>query len=382
MPRVFRRRDRIETYRGSYADYMGDTDVIRLDYPRVIDITSSIGDYHGRPIADSGLDSVQRRGYVFVNGSIRGSHGLARFKSYPVLPQNGYSAVPLIAPPLGWVLTLVAGTNPSRPVVTPPELLQNLYELPRMLRNLASFLANPKTVLTPKGAANEYLGIKFGWLPMIKDIMDVLDMQDHIDKRLKEVKQLHSGKGLRRRRKFGDNSAVFSTSAAISHYGTAGSLLRGSVTVKNEAWATIRWKPTESLPYHPDDSRYRNHIRNVVLGLTPEGMAKGLWNVIPWTWLAGWFTNIGSLVLSRSNSIGASWGHACFMSQQTVTIVGSDLVVTGSGGKYIDAKPSGTYTHITKSRVTGTAATPGFFMPMLDMSRLSVLGALVLQRFR
>lgn len=343
----------------------------------------TVSDQIGRPIIPSPCTISQQRGCVFIDGFMSSGNGIGLgLEEIPYLPTAGANPfVDVLSAPSGWVLTLVARTNPSRPNLNPPEMLQNLYELPRMIRNLWSFLKHPRTVFTPKGASNEYLGLQFGWIPFIKDITDLLDLQGLIDRRLKELHQLYSGKGLRRRVPFGNDtmSAVASTSfpgrnsVIVTAY--------NSRDIKRKSWGTIRWKPTAALPYyHPGDVRYRNHVRNVVLGLTPEGLFKGLWAVIPWTWLIGWFTNIGSYALAQSNTVPAQWGEACFMSQMTVTTKPSGYKVTGLvRGKY---EQHGEHVWTKKTRLVGsTVLTPGLNMPFLDMFKLSVLAALGTQRF-
>lgn len=350
-------------------------------------ITVSYGDECadrvGRPVIPSPFTSTQRRGCMFIDGFMSNGVGLALgLESVPYLASSGLGVQsdPL-SPPSGWVLTLIARTNPSRPNLNPPEMLQNLVELPRMIRNLWNFLQHPKTVLTPRGAANEYLGLQFGWIPFVKDITDLLDLQGLIDKRLKELDKLHSGEGLRRRIPFGGDTQVAVGSTTFPGLYSVSVTVSVSHKIVRKSWATIRWKPSEPLPfYHPSDARYRNHIRNVVLGLTPEGLAKGLWAVIPWTWLIGWFTNVGSYALAKSNSIPATWTEACFMSQRTWTAEPMGYKTSGlSKGNYA---LTGGYSSTVKTRIIGSSlVTPGLNMPFLDMFKLSVLGALGTQRF-
>jgi hypothetical protein len=250
-----------------------------------------------------------------------------------------------------------------------------------MLRNAVKFFQHPKTILTPKGAANEYLGLKFGWLPFINDIQELLNLQELIDKRQKELKDLYnSPKGIRRRLKFGDDTQVLKRSNTFSLQGSSIVTCPISLTVKRARWATIRWKPTSPPAYHPDDSRFRDQTRRIILGLTPQGLAKGAWDVIPWTWLIGWFTNIGKLTTAFANTIPASHSEACFMCSWSAGAVGQDPTVSFTNRYKLNV--SGLATRTVKARYVGGTVVPGFNMPFLDMSRLSVLGALGIQRFK
>lgn len=387
MPRTLRTRSRSHSFEGKIKTWFGPgpSGPPTTTSTRTVVRNSTITDWVGRPVTASSLVSDQRSGAIFVHGAVLSGTGYyIEFDSVPTVGSNfGSTDVDPLSAPNGWVLRLVAGTNPSRPNITPPEMVQNLIELPKMILNAWKFLQHPRTVTTPRGAANEYLGIKFGWIPFIKDIADLLDLQDLIDKRLKELKKLHSGKGLRRRLKFGEDTKSYRGTEDFTFPGVNSSIrVAFSLDVKKSAWATIRWKPTEPPPYHLDDVRTRARVRNIVLGLTPEGMAKGLWNVLPWTWLAGWFTNVGDYFLSGSNTVPAQWGSACFMSKVQITT--SPGVITPIGNaKPIKVNAFGSASRVTRSRLVGTPTLlPGLNMPFLDMSRLSVLGALGIQRFR
>jgi hypothetical protein len=263
-------------------------------------------------------------------------------------------------------------------------MLQDLIDLPRMIKNIGQALTNPKRAIGgDREIANSYLAAKFGWLPLFDDLHKLLDLQSYILKRNKELHQLYSGKGLRRRLSFGGETRVSKCYSVIGLLGPLGStaMCRGSYKTVKTRWATIRWKPTTLPPYHPDDHRWNDLSRRLLLGLTPEGMAKGLWDVIPWTWLLGWFSNIGKFTLAQSNTIPASHSNGCFMSQ-TEAIVTPGMVEYAPnvrGNLYM----SGEITRRRKTRIVSSPIIlPGLNMPFLDMSRLSVLGALTVQRLR
>lgn len=386
MARIVRNRSRSESIQGtryffSNSSWQGDPSILKFTIAR----NSSCADRTGSPVVASPFVSDQRSGAVRWYGRYRNGVSSIELEKYPTIGAAGFSNVEVqpLSAPNGWILTAVARSNPSRPVVTPPELIQNLIELPKLLRNTWKVLRHPKTVFSPKGAANAYLGYKFGWKPMIEDILKVLDLQKEVNKRTSELNRLYTGKGLRRRLTFGKETiakASYDSGPALSGANTYVKLHHSQTCVK-ESWATVRWKPTAPPPYHPSDERNTNNVRRIVLGLTPEGLMKGLWNVIPWTWLIGWVTNIGSYTLLHSNTVPAKWTEACFMSKSTVFTEASacepvncdDFGVTGMGQA----------TRIIRTRIVGgTIALPGVNMPFLDMSRLSTLAALGVQRSR
>lgn len=386
VTRVLRTRSRSFTVSGSVALYPSPNYTGTPSYtPGTITRSSSCSDYRGRPITDSPFTSYQRSGAVIWNGKARNGVSSRIFLKFP---QSGggtgepdalaYNTLP---PPNGWYLTAIARSNPSRPVVTPPELLQDFVEIPRQLRDVWKALRHPKSIVTPKGLANNYLGIKFGWLPLLEDVENLLNLQALVTKRSQELAQLYSGRGLRRRIKFGEDTKSFSTYNDIAMSGVNSFVrLRHDQLITKKSWATIRWKPTEIPPYHPQDARSINQIRRIVLGLTPEGMAKGLWNVIPWTWLIGWFTNVGSYLLVKSNTVPAIYSNCCFMSMMVSTIV--PVNPTAINCIIDEMKPSGGLLRIDRTRIVADYVLPGVNIPFLGVSQLSVLAALGTQRMR
>lgn len=351
-----------------------------------INKTCSITDSWHRPIVPSPLTSTQWRGDLMANGSVTSSqsydtlHWKFKFINYPLSAPTTLNVTPLTAP-AGWTLDLVAGTNPSRPVLMPPTLLQDIYELPKQIFESGKLLKKAKKDYTSKDAANAHLLTQFGWLPLIEDLQKLLKLQEYILKRNKELQQLYSGKGLRRRLKFSDDSQTEAGKDTLAMYGLSNYVTLGyTVTVKRRTWGTIHWRPTAPPLYHPLDYRNHNYVRNIVLGLTPEGIAKGLWDVIPWTWLIGWFTNIGKYLLAHSNTVPAAWSEACFMSEVVVNTVAGRA--DGSGISDLKIEISGVRQMTTKTRQVSSSITPGFNVPYLDTWRLSILSALFVQRLQ
>jgi hypothetical protein len=283
-----------------------------------------------------------------------------------------------LAAPDGWLLDLIAGTNPSRPVVNIPELIEDIVDLPKAVKGLGDLILNPGKLIKPKGLAGEYLGVQFGWLPLIDDLTKLLDFQRYAIKRNRELHQLYSGKGLRRRLKFADDTAVSTTTMSTS-VGISIVTLTCSLVVKRTSWGTIHWYPTDLPPYHPDDLRWNQLSTKLVVGATPEAMLNGIWKVIPWTWLIGWFTNVGKFTLANSWTVPAQHGAGCFMSEVDAELSSAGVTATNAAS----AVPThgGKATHTSKTRLVSDVVTAGVNIPYLDMFRLSILSALFVQKF-
>lgn len=349
--------------------------------------SSTCSDYVGRPVTDSNFSSRQRYGCIRVNGRFLSAYqqSLLRYSSfdnYPLVDGSGLeNSLVVPSPPSGWALDLVARTNPSRPVVTPLTLLQDLVELPKMLVEAASILKNPRRLATPKGAASTYLGTLFGWMPLVDDIKTMLNLQSYIDKRCQELNKLfNSSSGLKRRVQLGDDHVTDSIEFTIAGQGSAVMTVPVSRTLRTRRWATIRWTPSGNVPYHPNDAQVNRLARQVVSGMTSEGLAKGLWDVIPWTWMINWFTNVGKYALAHSNTVPAKHSPPCYMVELSIDYALGIPRTVGIASN--DTRLTSDMSFTWKNRTVSSSITPGCYLPFLDRSRLSVISALAIQRWK
>ncbi|UJQ85573.1 MAG: putative maturation protein [Alehxovirus allonemoriscola] len=275
---------------------------------------------------------------------------------------------------------LRARTNPSRPVVTPLTLLQDVVELPKMLKDAGRLMNKHGRTgnLSAKDIANQNLAVQFGWMPLVHDLQNLLDLQRHMHLRAKELNRLYQKGGLKRRIRLGSGTAqatVLAPSAAISFAGVwNGKYERISHFDK---WGTIRWKPTSLPPWGNDVERQNLAIARIVSGFTPEGLMQGAWDVVPWTWLLDWFTNAGDFLLTHSNFVPAESTHACVMTRfQTTTYYRKD---TGSS-PWLEGG-DGVSVLTTKRRNVGDSLDFAR-VPFIGLRRLSILGSLFIQKFK
>jgi len=273
---------------------------------------------------------------------------------------------------------LLTRTNPSRPDLNPLLLLQDIVDIPAQLKDVGRLIKTPKKdLLTPKEVANQYLGASFGWLPLFKDVQDLFELQSHIHKRIMELQKLYSGKGLRRRLHLGEwhtessNRVLFGGTNSCSFFG------RESINSQTVRWGTVRWKP--SVIYsrsQPSDAEIINQAKRASIGLSVEGVLQGAWELIPWTWVLDWFTNVGHFALQYSNTVPASPTEACIMTQSIASYRWDNPVLPlGLSGGYGDA----TYTSLDRYVGSGTISAS---LPFIGWERLSILSALFVQRFQ
>jgi hypothetical protein len=291
---------------------------------------------------------------------------------------NTHVAMPNASIIAGDFATLLARTNPSRPVVTPLTLLQDVIELPRMLRDAGKLMRKGRKGLSAKDIANQNLAIQFGWMPLIQDVQHLLDLQSHVQKRTAEIHRLYQKQGLKRRITLGTGSGQ--STVLVPNAASGGSGLWNAKFERIghfKKWGTVRWKPTSLPPYLSDTERLNHQVQKIVGGLTPEGLLSGAWDVLPWTWLVDWFTNAGDFLLTHSNTVPAESGHASVM-LNTVTKSycshygnTSSWLTGGDGTSILENKRRNVGTGLTLARV-----------PFIGLRRLSILGSLFIQRFK
>lgn len=342
-------------------------------------VDETCDDSTGRPLTSSyfSVTREERTGLSPVNGEfIHAIQGKVTASGYiPYLGRNDDIAGESLVEVTGGAADLIARTNPSRPVVSPLTLAQDVIGIPRLLKDVGKLIRTPTRLLSPREAANQFLGAKFGWLPLIDDAKKLMNLQSYAQQRLGELDRLYSSGGLKRTltldTKVGSRDSVVILDSGVPGFS---SICRKSTICVAKRWGSVRWKPTSAPPYNSSDTSRIQKANQLVAGLTPEGLSQGAWDLIPWTWITDWFYDVGTLMLQSSNSIPAVPTDVCIMTQYTSnTEWGPAPTAFGPW--------SGSATRIVKTRGVGSGGvTAG--LPFLDTNRLSVLGALFVQRFK
>lgn len=247
-----------------------------------------------------------------------------------------------------------------------------------MLKDVGRLMFTPPRRLGARDAANAQLVTQFGWVPFIKDIHDLLNLQRSIAERQNELRRLYSSQGLKRTLTLGNYSGVQVENGQFFASSGNGLTHTGSVTryTKAKAWGTIRWKPNVALSVAPDDQALRYAAQRTVTGITNIGLMKGLWDVIPWTWLIGWFTNVSDYAIAVSDQIPCSpTANTCVMVERETRNDFSNIGLNQglSGGK-------GYSTLISRERFVSAKPSISIYEPFIGPQRLSILSALAVQK--
>lgn len=250
-------------------------------------------------------------------------------------------------------------TRPGNPLASLGQFLVELRDLPR----LPELLFHRASIL--KAAGSDYLNYEFGWKPFIQDMRKLYRAQRIMDKRLS---QLIRDNGLPVRRHFEEKAPIEHEEMYVG----------SSATSTHGQWLGNFWDVfgTDSLPYPPEDWDFFNDLyltvgdypyvvgpsewpgsahvkwvrntstvtrfcctykyyipdigssqwtRKAVGALYGAELTPALlWELIPWSWLIDWFSNVGDILSNVSaNAVDHEVLDNCYVSR---TIVQDDIV--------------------------------------------------------
>lgn len=276
--------------------------------------------------------------------------------------------------------TAISLTAPTNPVMDATVSLAELYRegIPAMLG--AGLLKNRAG--RAKGAAGDYLGYQFGWLPLISDIRSACTAISESEQILSQLER-DSGKNVRRRYTFplhrestSDRHSQAPNPTLNSTYWSA----RQTNVVdhyEREVWFS------GCYTYHLDPNRSEvkriaDQARHLLgLKLTPDV----LWNLAPWSWLSDWVVNIGPVManvgLFANDGLTLRYGYTmeCARRKHFERVEGIQSPIS-------TVPPSllGNYEVVRKRRVRATPFSMGLIAEGFNARQWSILTALGISR--
>jgi hypothetical protein len=203
-----------------------------------------------------------------------------------------------------------ARTNPSRPYVDIPVNILELGDVISMIRhrgigiitNANELISTNRTHRHIRNAGRTNLLYQFGIAPLVGDLVKVANFQEQVQNRIRELDRLSSPRGLRRTIALGGWSTQASYDRVMqSHqYYWTDQVRQTTVQIVR---AHLRWFPDGSYGSLSTSDRQRLALRSV-LGLT--GDLATLWEIIPWSWLIDWGSNVGQFFGATRNIIPAT----------------------------------------------------------------------------
>jgi hypothetical protein len=276
----------------------------------------------------------------------------------------------------------MASSNPNKPVVSLPVFLAELKDIPRTIFRLGDMLLNRGGLTTvDKAFASSYLGVSYGWAPLIGDLAKLFQFQDLVEKKIRELNRMHSNGGIRRKRVLQRDSTTLTDGPwAMNTAGGLGIYARCTRVTTYTEWCTVRWSLKPSSAPKPTDMDIRRQAENIVRGTTwqhdPWAIASDLWELTPWSWLTDWFTNVGDYLNAHRGYVPVQASRGCVM-KHTHTVG----AFSRTSGNATTTGGDGTIERHTKlRRVVSTTPLVEAGIPFLTGHQLSILGSLALTR--
>lgn len=290
-------------------------------------------------------------------------------------------------------LGLFRDTLPTHPEFSSFYNAAELKDIPQMMRSTVRLLKDFQGVLSkPKGIADQYLNLKFGWESTLEAIKDLLYAPTRIAKR---INYLISRRGqattYRTSRKFVDEvpsipPAEFQLMAGWESLKSFGTVAKRKVELRLALNATLEF-PEVIIP------EVRYDLWTELLGANPT--PTDLYNLIPWSWLADWFAGLGdylSLIdrVSRDPSM-VNYGFFSYVSTGKVTYsyvtqqTNSDLYIyppqptlNRSKTFYYPYSAELTFRYHRRRDVTSISEVKAISLPgSLAVDQLAIIGALL-----
>jgi hypothetical protein len=160
-----------------------------------------------------------------------------------------------------------------------------------------------------RNLGSEYLNVVFGWKPFVKDLQGMYNLWKSLDKQMAQIVR-DNGKGIRRKAKLKTEQDMTSESKSytipfVNLYSAPG-WVGGSPAYTHWStqtrWTEEVWFSGSYRYYIPDvgSSQWTRRAKLALFGALPT--PELVWEVMPWSWLIDWFTNVGDVVSNASTN--------------------------------------------------------------------------------
>lgn len=223
-----------------------------------------------------------------------------------------------------YALNVIERTNPSRASIDAMTNLAEIREIPSLIKEAFElgmrdvYRAFPKALYrTFSRVAKLNIMYQFGVAPLLSDLRKCLEFQALVDARVDELERMMSKRGLRRTIVLQNDSAASTTSSKVSMH-SQGVSLDAYVTKHTMRKITghIRWHPYSN--FIRADRDIRKDALKVVSGNTVDFVT--VYNLLPWSWLIDYFTNLGQFVSAGRNTVEAYHDPVRIMDKLTTIV--------------------------------------------------------------
>jgi len=297
----------------------------------------------------------------------------------------------------------IRSTLPTNPISDLPTAIGELISdgLPELIGSKIKY----GTRVSSSSVADEYLNGVFGIQPFFRDLQNFAYAVTRADALIAQYAS-NSGKLIRRRLNIREenshDSAVVDNNDGYARfirplsyiglgnwttpaYGGYSGVREDTLTSSTKTWfsgAYTYYLPEVSIDGSGQLARDLAEARYLYGGIT----ASTVWNLIPYSWAADWFTNAGDVVRNldafANDGLVLAWGYV--MEQHTVTerrtLRGALLAGTPVEGSQLPSVITTDFSVIRRRRRKATPFGFGFDMGTLSLRQKSILGALAASR--
>lgn len=277
--------------------------------------------------------------------------------------------------------------KPGKPKVS---ATQTLWEA-RELANLKEIATRVKRF---RDLGKKYLAYEFGWKPFLSDVRNWYTSLVDVDRNIAQLRR-DNGRWISRGGTLFANtdstSSTLSGSAALGKitptYGVRNLHITVGSTYTERVWFKARFRYYIPGLSNPKTGRLRaiKHLYDLEIG--PEQ----LWQILPWSWLADWFSNTGDVISNVMSAhddqlVGQSaWvmrqaSQSAYMSA-SFNLYQYTQTPEGSKTEYPAKSASCTCTVMSKGRAGASPFGFNLSLPDFDARKIAILSALGISRF-
>lgn len=231
-------------------------------------------------------------------------------------------------------------TRPGNPQAGLGQFLVELRDLPkvplrgflkqfsRLMKRAGSFHRIPLVLLRDLSAfrelGSEYLNVEFGWRPFVNDLQQMYNLWKTIDRQMAQIIR-ENGKTIHRKTTLEDDTSTsqtgFSNATPFTNVAGAPPAIMPGATQYSLVTRTYTrvWYSAAYRYWIPDvsSSLWDARARAALFGVLPT--PELLWNVLPWSWLVDWFSNVGDVVSNLSpNAVDNLVASYAFVMKHTI----------------------------------------------------------------
>jgi hypothetical protein len=309
-----------------------------------------------------------------------------------VLDYKGNLSAPYLWPgwaPLGDARTYGAAAydamKPTKPLLNAFNPIYELKDLPGMIDQLETGFRR-----SLKGASDLFLSQIFGWMPMVGDVLKVIEAQQQLQKRIDWLLN-NQGKWIPRRCKLLDSNTTYADTDWVDDYGAFEQSFTNSFYLSvpqrrdkyvytDKIWACAQFQ--YFLPDPPPGVTLKRVVKAALNGNRSITLGN-LYRAIPWTWMIEWAFSAGKVLDALDDGVAdrlAARRFYLMRERSNLTERLSQGHFRGMHDQSVFASCSTVAQTVSKTRVEGSP----FFPPIgdeLSPMQYGILGALGLSKY-